>query len=283
MSGDFIEPVSISGGPTEHYNTVVGAWGSLLGENLHYGYFDNAETSLFGATEALTNQMLKAADFRAGMLALDIGCGTGRAACRIANEYGVTVTGISPSEECVTRARAVAQDMGLDASTDFVVGDGTQMAFDSDSFDTVWVMESSHLMPNKHALLQECDRVLRPGGKIVLCDIVLKQKLPLEKVIDYRDEFLLLRDVFGRAIMEPLNFYADSLRKNGLNIEVQRDISEQTFPTFEHWRKNAAANRARVVAELSEKDWQQFYDACHVLEKLWRAEILGYGIVSARS
>ncbi|MDG2411688.1 MAG: methyltransferase domain-containing protein [Halioglobus sp.] len=283
MNGDFIEPASTTDSPTEHYNTVVGAWGNLLGENLHYGFFDSVETSLFDATEALTNQMLQAADFRAGMRAVDVGCGTGRAACRIAKEFGVSVTGISPSEECVTRAGSLAKDAGLDGSAVFAIGDGAQMAFEKESFDRVWVMESSHLIPDKRALLQECARVLRPGGKIVLCDIVLKQKLPLETVIEYRDEFLLLRDVFGRAIMEPLSFYTNSLITYGLQVEVQRDISEQTFPTFEHWRKNAAENRERVVTELSEEGWQKFYDACDVLEKLWRAEILGYGILSARS
>lgn len=272
-----IEPAS----PTEHYDNVVHAWGDLLGQNLHYGYFESENTPLAAATEALTDQMLAAADFHANLRTIDIGCGTGQAACRLALEFGSHVVGISPSKECVDRATSAAETLACTDSVTFQIGDGTKMEFPDESFDRVWVMESSHLMQNKPALLRECARVLRPKGKVALCDIMLKEKLSLEKVIEYRDEFLLLRDAFGRAIMEPLDFYAAELESHGLRVETRRDITEETYLTFDQWRKNAEEHRAHVTKEIGEQGWSKFFQSCDVLEHFWKEGILGYGIVAA--
>ena len=55
------EPPPDAREPTRHYDQVIGAWAYLLGEDLHYGYFENAADSLTAATDALTNVMLQAA------------------------------------------------------------------------------------------------------------------------------------------------------------------------------------------------------------------------------
>ena len=277
-----ISPVSPGSEPVQHYDTVVGAWGKLLEEDLHYGYFHNGTEPLVGATDELTNQMLKLADLQAGMQVLDVGCGTGKAGCRMAAEYSASVTGISPSTECVERAQALAAKSRQLDLTHFCDGDGTAMAFDDISFDRVWVMESSHLMQDKPALLSECARVLRPGGRVILCDIILKRKLALEEVIQYRDEFLLLRDVFGRAIMEPLRFYRQEFELQGLTVLTETDISEPTFPTFSQWRKNATENRDSVCELIGERAWEKFVLSCDVLAQLWKQDILGYGIITAQ-
>lgn len=277
-----VSPTSPGSEPAQHYDTVVGAWGELLQEDLHYGYFHHGNELLVEATDELTNQMLQLAALQPGLDVLDVGCGTGKAACRIAGEYSARVTGITPSVECIKRARTLAEKTGRQALATFNEGDGTAMSFDAQTFDRVWVMESSHLMRDKPALLSECARVLRPGGRVVLCDIILKRKLALTEVIQYRDEFLLLRDVFGRAIMEPLTFYRDQLESNGLRVTAESDISKPTFPTFDRWRQNAIANRENVCSMIGELAWQQFLMSCSVLERFWQEDILGYGIISAR-
>jgi 27-O-demethylrifamycin SV methyltransferase len=277
-----VSPVSPGSEPAQHYDTVVGAWGELLQEDLHYGYFHTGNEALVAATDELTNQMLQLAELQAGLQVLDVGCGTGKAACRMASEYAASVTGISPSAQCIERARDLAEKTDQQTLATFRLGDGTAMAFDVHSFDRVWVMESSHLMQDKPALLSECARVLRPGGRVVLCDIILKRKLALTEVIKYRDEFLLLRDVFGRAIMEPLAFYRQHFESNGLLVTAESDISKPTFPTFNRWRLNANANRESVCRMIGERAWEQFLLSCDVLERFWHDEILGYGIISAR-
>lgn len=277
-----VSPISPGSEPAQHYDAVVGAWGELLEEDLHYGYFNKGSESLVEATDELTNQMLGLAELRPGLHVLDVGCGTGKAACRMAAEHAVTVMGISPSVACVEGARSLAVDTGQQEIATFSIGDGTAMAFSGNAFDLVWLMESSHLIKDKPALFRECARVLRPGGRVVLCDIIVKRKLALAEVIDYRDEFLLLRDVFGRAIMEPLSFYRHQLESNGMVVSAESDISMPTYPTFGRWRENAKANRDSVCEMIGERAWEQFLLSCDVLEKFWQDDILGYGIICAR-
>ena len=270
-----VSPISPGSEPAQHYDTVVGAWGELLEEDLHYGYFHKGDESLIEATDELTNQMLRLAELQSGLHVLDVGCGTGKAACRMAGEYSARVTGISPSGACVERAQVLADKTGQQGLATFCAGDGTAMSFSANTFDRVWVMESSHLMQDKPALLSECARVLRPGGRVVLCDIIVKRKLALEVVIQYRDEFLLLRDVYGRAIMEPLQFYRSQLESEGLEVTAETDISTQTYPTFSRWRKNAIDNRESVCEMIGERAWEQFLLSCDVLEQFWQEDVLG--------
>jgi 27-O-demethylrifamycin SV methyltransferase len=272
-------PLSPGSEPTRHYDTVVDAWSHLLGEDLHYGYFEQGNEPLTAATDALTDQMLHLARLSPGSRVLDVGCGTGKAACRMAIEHGCEVIGISPSRRCVEEAAARASRERTQVV--FCQGDGTAMTFADDSFDCLWVMESSHLMDDKSALLDECCRTLSDGGRLVLCDIMLPRKLSLEEVIDYRDEFLLQRDVFGRAKMATLEFYREEITRRGLVIDDARWISEQTRPTFSRWRDNAAASKAAVIELLGATAWQQFASASEVLEQFWDENILGYGILGA--
>jgi 27-O-demethylrifamycin SV methyltransferase len=276
-----IQPGNDSGEPTRHYDTVVEAWDHLLGEDLHYGYFREGSESLTSATDALTDQMLALAELRSGLTVLDIGCGTGKAGCRIAGEYDCQLTGISPSTACIERAATLATSLGLADAARFIPGDGTQLQFADNSFDRVWVMESSHLMDDKPALLGECARVLKPGGRVILCDVMLRTKLTLPQVIGHRDEFLILKDAFGRAKMETLDFYSSRLQANGLYLEQARDITLETLPTFSHWRDNARQKRSRVEQHIGATAWGRFLASCDVLESFWQDGIMGYGILAA--
>jgi len=85
--------------------------------------------------------------------------------------------------------------------------------FPNASFDCTWVMESSHLMMDKAALIRECARVLKPGGRIVLCDVMLGHKLSFEESIRHCKELLLLKDVFGQGAMETLSFYREQCKR----------------------------------------------------------------------
>jgi len=233
------------------------------------------------ATNELTNQMLALARLSPGDKVLDIGCGTGKAACRMAADFGAEVTGLSPSAQCVADATAKAKELSQQHLMQFQIGDGMAPDFPDNSFDCTWVMEPSHLMTDKSAMLKECARVLKPGGRLVLRDIMLDHPMSLQDAITYRDEFLLLKDVYGRGDLEPLTFYEEHCKANGLRVEHCRNITSETLRTFDCWRKNALAHKATVCDLIGEEAWQQFLDSCDVLQKFWLDKVLGYGIISA--
>jgi 27-O-demethylrifamycin SV methyltransferase len=267
--------------PATHYDRVTEAWGLLLGEELHYGVFTDPSEPLPAATAHLTEAMIEAARLAPGLEVLDVGCGTGAPACTLASEHDVRVTGITTSAAGIGAARARAAGMGLEQHVRFEQRDGMDNGFPDAAFDRVWVLESSHLMRDRERLMSECARVLRSGGRMVLCDIILQRALDLAEVRRLREPLRLLREVFGDARMEPLDRYAEWARANGLAVDVQTDLTAATRPTFSRWRDNAAQHRDREIELLGEEDWQRFADSCDVLEGFWDDGTLGYGLFAA--
>jgi 27-O-demethylrifamycin SV methyltransferase len=137
-------------------------------------------------------------------------------------------------------------------------------------------------MRDRRALLDECARVLAPGGRLVLCDIVRKREIPFREVRERREDFAVLRAGFGDAHMEPLDTYTSILDTLGLTTTESKDISAETLPTFAAWRANVEAHRTAVGELLGQRGVDDFVRATQILESFWHDETLGYGILAAR-
>jgi 27-O-demethylrifamycin SV methyltransferase len=266
--------------PTDHYDRITDPWRLLLGEELHYGVFDRGDEDLATATRNLTQRMVDAAALEPGLEVLDIGCGTGAPACHLVTEHGVRVLGITPSTVGVERATARAEQLGLPDAR-FEPRDGTDNGLPDGSFDRAWALESSHLMRERDLLISECARVLRPGGRLVLCDLMRHREIPFQEVRARREDFATLRTAFGDAHMESLEWYADAALRNGLEVVVADDLTEQTLPTFDRWRRNARDHRAEVLELMTEDDLGAFVRSTDILESLWRDGTFGYGLLAA--
>ena len=265
----------------QHYDRVTRAWRYLLGADFHYGYFRSDDESLAQATTNLTAKLATDADIRAGQSVLDVGCGVGGPAVWLATHIGCHVVGITTSIEGVRGAEALAAEHGVEDHVRFNVADGLDSQLPDDSFDRVWVMESSHLMRDKGRLLRECARVLRPGGRLALCDIVLRKPVELVDLIECRNEWLLLERVFGEAKMELLETYRELAEHACLRLDAIEDISRPTLPTLDRWRKNAERWRHEVQALIGDEALDDFVASCAVLERFWDEGRLGYGMMTA--
>jgi len=268
--------------PSETYDRVTAGWLPLLGEELHYGVFNRGDEPLDVATAELTARMAAAAQFTEGLSVLDVGCGTGAPAATMARRHGVSVTGITTSAVGVAAATRRAQEAGLTDAVRFEQRDGTDNGFADESFDRVWALESSHLMRARERLIRECARVLKPGGRLVLCDIIRHREIPFSEVRARRKDFATLREAFGDAHMEPLEDYRRHAEANGLVVDQLDDLTQATLPTFDRWRANAAAHRDEVVAGLGQDGFDAFVGSCDILEGFWRDGTLGYGLIAAR-
>jgi 27-O-demethylrifamycin SV methyltransferase len=262
-----------------HYDSVTDAWTFILGDNLHYGYFTRGDETLPEATDALVDLMADFVPLGAGMDVLDVGCGIGSPAFRLAERTGCRISAISNSGLGIERARDGAARRGLADRVAFHQRDALDNGFPGESFDVAWVMESSHLMRDKELLCAENHRVLRAGGTMVLCDLVLKRDLSLAEVYRLRDDLATLERSFGRAKMETLDFYEGVLRAQGF-VDVERlDISREARPTLDRWKENLEKNRAALAAHLAPADAADFARSCDILRDLFAGERLGYGII----
>jgi 27-O-demethylrifamycin SV methyltransferase len=263
-----------------HYDRITDAWTLILGENLHYGYFTDEDQTLRQATDALVDAMASLAPIGPGTALLDVGCGIGTPAFRLAERTGCTVSAISVSARGLAIARQACDREGLSERVVFYQRDALDNEFPDDSFDVAWVMESSHLMRDKRRLCAENHRVLRPDGAMLLCDLILKRALTLADVYQLREELTVLERSFGKAKMETLDFYRETLRAAGFVKIECRDISDEVVPTLDKWEQNLETNRELLAVHLAEEDIDDFARSCEILRRLFRREVLGYGIVT---
>ncbi len=123
---------------------------------------------------------------RAGQVVLDIGSGAGIDCFIAAEKVGPTgkVIGLDMTPEMIERARQNAREAGV-TNVEFRFGEAEKMPVDDASVD--WVISNCviNLSPDKPAVFGEIARILRPGGRISISDIVA-QDLP-EAVRQSRD------------------------------------------------------------------------------------------------
>ena len=131
-------------------------------------------------------------------------------------------------------------------------------------------------------LISECARVLRPGGRMVLCDIIRRRDIPFDEVRARRLDFAVLREAFGDAHMESLDFYGAACEDHGLVVEQSDDLTEATLPTFDRWRDNAERHRVEALAALGPDGLDAFERSTVILRDFWLDGTLGYGLIAAR-
>jgi SAM-dependent methyltransferase len=111
----------------------------------------------------------------------DLGSGAGTdslvAAQMVAPEGHVT--GIDMTPEMLAKARAAAEELGVD-NVDFVEGEIEQLPFEDASIDVVISNGVIDLVPDKDAVFVEIFRVLRPGGRMQLADVTIQNPVSEE-------------------------------------------------------------------------------------------------------
>jgi SAM-dependent methyltransferase len=108
----------------------------------------------------------------AGGRVLDVGCGPGHLANRLARDHGLEVTGLDLDPAMIERARANAEPaVAAECQPTFVVGGVAALPFPEGSFDLVVSTLSMHHWADATAGLAEIGRVLRPGGRALIWDI----------------------------------------------------------------------------------------------------------------
>ena len=118
-------------------------------------------------------------DLQAGETVLDLGSGAGIDAFLAAEEVGAEgrVIGVDMSPQMLERARKNAASTGH-ANVDFREGRLEALPVENDSVDAVTSNCVINLVPDKAAVFAEVARVLKPGGRMVVSDIVLDASLP---------------------------------------------------------------------------------------------------------
>lgn len=116
-----------------------------------------------------------------GERVLDVGCGGGLDAlvAAAAVQPGGDVVGIDMTPEMIERAEE-ASTMAPWAHVSFLVADAESLPFEDATFDVALSNGCLNLSPRKRELLAEVHRVLHSGGRLAMCDAVLKPEKAAE-------------------------------------------------------------------------------------------------------
>jgi SAM-dependent methyltransferase len=112
------------------------------------------------------HHLLRLVDFDgySGKRVLEVGCGGGTDLVRFA-KGGAVATGVDLSSSAIDLARANVAQQGL--SADLREADGEHLPFPDDAFDVVYAHGVVQYTADDRALVDECRRVLKPGGMAV--------------------------------------------------------------------------------------------------------------------
>jgi arsenite methyltransferase len=122
------------------------------------------------------------AELRAGETVLDVGCGAGIDTILAAQEVGRSgrAIGLDLLPEMCARAEEAARQAGTAAWCEFQASEMEAIPLPAASVDVVISNGAINLSPRKSRTLAEIARVLRPGGRLCVTDLVVDEELPPE-------------------------------------------------------------------------------------------------------
>jgi ubiquinone/menaquinone biosynthesis C-methylase UbiE len=119
-----------------------------------------------------TLEIIEALGVTANSRVLDLGSGLGGPARTVAEVIGCTVTGVDLTPEFCEVATALSQWTGMSDRTTFHVGDATATGLPDGTFDAALTVHVAMNIADKPALYAEAHRLLRPGGRFVIYDVL---------------------------------------------------------------------------------------------------------------
>ena len=134
----------------------------LLGDTLHPGGL------------ALTYRLAKLIDIRPDDLVLDVASGRGASALAVARSFHCDVVGVDLGLKATAEATRVARESGSVGQVSFVCGDGENFPLRAECFDAALCECSMSLFPDKWRGMAEVARLLKPGGRLGVSDVVVE-------------------------------------------------------------------------------------------------------------
>jgi ubiquinone/menaquinone biosynthesis C-methylase UbiE len=164
------------------------------------------------------------ASLEEGETVLDLGSGAGFDCFLASSRVGHRgrIIGVDMTPEMVEKARDNARK-GNYANVEFRLGEIENLPVGDNSVDAVISNCVINLSPNKKRVFQEAFRALRPGGRLMVSDIVLLKELPEE----IRNSVAAYVGCVAGAVTK--KEYLEAIQATG--FEETKVLSEATFPT----------------------------------------------------
>jgi SAM-dependent methyltransferase len=157
------EPCAADGDPNEHMGGDFGRIEEEFGRYLDESLSPRGPESLF--------DLVAEVDPPRGGVAVDVGCGRGREAVRLARRFEMHVHGVDPRSSTLAKAAERIASEGLQDTMDLHVGRAEAIPLPDESVDLLWCKEAL-TFTDLSAAMHEFHRVMRPAAVCVLYQVI---------------------------------------------------------------------------------------------------------------
>lgn len=210
---------------TNHSATEVGDFYNAQTDNFLKVYGEVIQAFRTNDVKKLLDYQIETIGFEPGQRVLDAGCGVCGPARFFAKNAGIQVEAITISEDQVEKSRAYIAAEGLEGNVNVTHGDYHQLEkyYEADSFDIVYFLESFGHATNHEQVLHSAWGMLKPGGKLYIKDLFIKEAAIESLKKDIRREVKNINDAYRYNIAdlyEVLKF----VRKKGYILSSVKTI-----------------------------------------------------------
>ena len=201
-------------------------------------------------------------DLDAGSRLLDVGCGAGGPALRLAETIGLTVVGVDILAEGIATAGQLARERGLDGRATFMQVDaGGQLPFEDASFDAVLSIDAMCHLPDRLRILEELHRVTSRGARILFTDPTIVTGL-------VTGAELAARSSIGVYVFSVASANEQLIGEAGLQLLRTEDLTANMAEIAGRWHDARSQFSDALVADEGGPIFERvqlFLSTCHLL------------------
>jgi erythromycin 3''-O-methyltransferase len=210
---------------------------------MNFGLWDGGSKTLEDSNERLCDLVADRSDFPSAKRVLDVGFGHGEQITRWNKKNkDMVILGIELEEAHVRAGEALVESGALGTNVSFLRGDACDLPCKDSSFDRVVSVESAFHYDPREKFFREASRVLSPGGKLVIADIVRDNEGGLCSDLAGLVASHFLSAPLCNAIT--VDKWVEQLEASGFEVEWE-DITERTFvPYLAYMRNNLSLSNS---------------------------------------
>jgi cyclopropane fatty-acyl-phospholipid synthase-like methyltransferase len=249
----------------------MGKSNSLPSSGHYNANYDNFQTELYvqirqeafgediGQNSWLTSdeqdRFLEWLDLSPGKTLLDVACGAGGPALRIAATTGCSVVGIDVHEQAITTASSLAAQRGLAERAEFRSADATgPLPFSDASFDVITCIDAINHFSDRPRVIAEWARLLIVGGRLLFTD-------PVTLTGPLTNPEIAVRSSAGVYLFVPYGYDESVIAQCGLRLLESEDVTANMARVAEA-RFAARSSRSAALREIeggqAYEDQQEF-------------------------